>query len=414
MSGPGNNCWLHRLAVLTALATLALLAIGGLVTSHGVGLAVPDWPNTFGYNMFLFPASKWLGGILYEHTHRLTATFVGLLTTILAAWLWVRETRSGPRWLGASLILLVLVLMGARNFPVYVGLAGLAPVVVAISLYQARCYPQSLRWWGIIAFAAVILQGVLGGLRVVLLKDQLGIFHAILAQLFFVLVCALALLTSKWWQGKGAPDPQPATFAPRPAPLAGLRVLLFGTTLLIVGQLILGATMRHQHAGLAIPDFPLAYGKIWPAIDPGSVAHYNQRRFEITDANPVTASHIGLQMAHRILAVLIFAAVAWCAWSARRRFGREHLLSKLTLGWLGLILAQVLLGAWTVWSNKAADVATAHVLVGALSLATGAILSIVSSRGLVLAGGPAAQPRLAASLTETAFGPRASAIASLQ
>jgi len=302
--------------------------------------------------------------------------------------------------------------MGARNFPVYVGLAGLAPVVVAISLYQARCYPQSLRWWGIIAFAAVILQGVLGGLRVVFLKDQLGIFHAILAQLFFVLVCALVLLTSGWWQGKGAPDPRPATFAPRP--VLRLRVLLFGTTLLILGQLILGATMRHQHAGLAIPDFPLAYGKLWPAIDPGSVALYNQRRFEVTDANPITASQIGLQMAHRTLAGLIVAAVAWCAWSARRRLGREHLLSKLALGWLGLIVAQVVLGAWTVWSNKAADVATAHVLVGALSLATGAILSIVSSRGLVLAGGPAAQPRLAASLTETAFGPRASAIASLQ
>src|SRR6266446_6848533 len=121
------NPWLNRFALLTALATLALLGIGGLVTSHGVGLAVPDWPNTFGYNMFLFRPSKWLGGILYEHTHRLTATFVGLLTTILAAWLWVRETRSGPRWLGASLILLVLALMGARNLPVYVGLAGLAP-----------------------------------------------------------------------------------------------------------------------------------------------------------------------------------------------------------------------------------------------------------------------------------------------
>src|SRR6266567_167965 len=411
MSGPGYNCWLHRLALLTALATLALLAIGGLVTSHGVGLAVPDWPNTFGYNMFLFRPSKWLGGILYEHTHRLTASLVGLLTTILAAWLWVRETRSGPRWLGASLFLLVLALMGARNLPVYVGLAGLAPVVVAISLYQARRHPQTLRWWGVIAFAAVILQGVLGGLRVVLLNDQLGIFHAILAQLFFVLVCALAFFTSKWWRGKGAPDPQPATFTPRPAPR--LRVLLFGTTLLILGQLILGATMRHQHAGLAIPDFPLAYGKLWPAIDPGSVALYNQRRFEVTDSNPITAFQIGLQMAHRIFAVLILAAVALCAWSARRRFGREHLPSKLTLGWLGLIVAQVLLGAWTVWSNKAADVATAHVLVGALSLATGAILSIVSSLTLVLAEGAAAQPRLAASLTQTALGPRASAVAGL-
>src|SRR5437870_13683598 len=93
MSGPGNNWWLHRLALLTALATLVLLGIGGLVTSHGVGLAVPDWPNTYGYNMFLFPFSKWVGGGLYEHSHRLMAAFVGMLTTILARWLWAWETK---------------------------------------------------------------------------------------------------------------------------------------------------------------------------------------------------------------------------------------------------------------------------------------------------------------------------------
>ena len=83
-----NNPWLHRFAVLTALATLALLGVGGLVTSHGVGMAVPDWPNTYGYNMFFFPPSKWVGGIFYEHSHRLVASGVGLLTTMLAVWLW--------------------------------------------------------------------------------------------------------------------------------------------------------------------------------------------------------------------------------------------------------------------------------------------------------------------------------------
>src|SRR5438034_336039 len=203
MSQTNFNPWLHRFVVLTALATLALLGIGGLVTSHGVGMAVPDWPNTNGYNMFLFPVSQWIGGIFYEHTHRLTAAFVGLLTTILALWLWGRETKTRARWAGFAAIALVLVLMGVRQLPVYKALAAIAPVAVALSLYQVPRHPGSLRWWGIIAFAAVVLQGVLGGLRVVLFKDEIGIVHATLAQLFFLLICAITLFTSEWWQGSG-------------------------------------------------------------------------------------------------------------------------------------------------------------------------------------------------------------------
>src|SRR5436190_8434870 len=106
------NPWLNRFALLTAGATLALLGIGGLVTSHGVGLAVPDWPNTYGYNMFLFPPSSWVGGILYEHSHRLVAAFVGLLTTVLTIWLWVRETPAKRRWLGVRAVVFGLVLLG--------------------------------------------------------------------------------------------------------------------------------------------------------------------------------------------------------------------------------------------------------------------------------------------------------------
>src|SRR6185295_1616390 len=130
--------WLHGFVVLTALVTLGLLAVGGLVTSHGVGLAVPDWPNTYGYNMFLFPPSKWVGGILYEHSHRLMAAFVGLLTTVLAIWLWVRETAGRKRWLGVGAIVFVLVLMGVRAMPVYLFLAGAAVAVVATSIVQIR------------------------------------------------------------------------------------------------------------------------------------------------------------------------------------------------------------------------------------------------------------------------------------
>src|SRR5882724_10595769 len=190
----------HRFALLTAIATLGLIGVGGLVTSHEAGMAVPDWPNTYGYNMFLFPISKWMGGIFYEHSHRLFASLVGLLTTILAGWLWVRETRSTVRWAGLGVMTFVLALMGVRQLPIYIGLACLSPIVIGVSFWQIRRQPGTLRWWGIIAFSAVILQGVLGGLRVVLFKDQLGIFHATLAQLFLVLMCAICLFTSGWGQ----------------------------------------------------------------------------------------------------------------------------------------------------------------------------------------------------------------------
>src|SRR5687768_14161102 len=100
MSNASYSPWLHRFAVALALGTLALIGVGGLVTSHGVGMAVPDWPNTYGYNMFLFPLSQWVGGILYEHSHRLVASLIGLLTSGLAIWMWVRETKSRVRWLG--------------------------------------------------------------------------------------------------------------------------------------------------------------------------------------------------------------------------------------------------------------------------------------------------------------------------
>jgi cytochrome c oxidase assembly protein subunit 15 len=378
---PTHNACLHRFAVLTALATLGLVGIGGLVTSHGAGMAVPDWPNTYGYNMFCFPISHWVGGIFYEHTHRLAASAVGLLTVVLALWLYGRSARPFMRWGGAVLVLLGVgtALAMPRRWAdgSVLGLTGLA--LLGASWGWPRCEPSAkwLRRLGLAAFVAVVLQGVLGGLRVVLFKDALGIFHATLAQLFFVLVCAIALFTSRWWQAQ--PTRTPATLSSQ------LSILYLLTTLLILAQLTLGAAMRHQHAGLAIPDFPLAYGKLWPAMDADSVARYNQQRIEVMAANPITAFQIGLQMIHRLLAITILAAVAYAARSTRRAVGGKNYLSRMSLAWLGVILAQVLLGAATIWSNKAADIATAHVLVGAVSLALGAILSIVSYRELMFA-----------------------------
>src|SRR6201982_1480862 len=189
--------WLNRFAWLTCVATLLLICSGGMVTSKNVGLAVPDWPTTFGYNMFLFPFSKWVGGILFEHTHRLMGSLVGFLTIILAAWLWLREDR---RW--------------GRNL-------------------------------GLIAVGGVILQGILGGLRVTMMKDEIGIFHACVAQAFLGLAVVIALVTTNFWRSLDEVEISSRKFAP-------IRFLAIAITLAIYVQLALGATMRHQHRDLSI------------------------------------------------------------------------------------------------------------------------------------------------------------------
>lgn len=387
MNPSSYNRWLHRFAVLTALATLALIAIGGLVTSHEAGMSVPDWPNSYGYNMFLFPPSKWIGGILYEHTHRLWASMVGLLVVALTRWLGGRPSRRPLAIVGALEMLAGLIILflfpKVRDLQATGGFfAGIGGIVLLAGLVWVRneAAPRPLPQLGWIALVLVQIQGLLGGLRVVMFKDQIGIFHGTLAQLFFVLICAIALLTSKWWMNREeienstSMDQRPTSnIQSTSAPL--LRKAFLFATILILFQLILGATMRHQHAGLSIPDFPLAYGKLWPATDPASVARYNAHRVEITDINPITAFQIDLQMVHRLAALLILAAVGFSAWRARR-----STLARSSAFWLGLILLQACLGAATVLSNKAADIATAHVLVGAISLATGAVLSIIIFR----------------------------------
>ena len=321
MTNANINRPLYWFAVLTAIATFLLLGAGGLVTSHEAGMSVPDWPNSYGYNMFLFPPSKWIGGIFYEHTHRLWATVVGSMTTILAVWLWLKDPR---KW---------------------------------------------MKWLGVVAFLLVIAQGVLGGLRVVLNMDNLGAVHGVVGQTFFVLMCSIALFTSGFWRAIS----EQKLDVPR-----ALRTTVLLTTILIFCQLILGSTMRAQHAGLSINTFPSAYGKIWPDASPEAIARYNAERIEINNINDITAFQVILQMVHRIGALCIFIGVTICAILAGRQLGGRDALTKFAWFWLGLIVVQICLGAATIWTNKAADVATAHVLVGALSLVTGALWCLIA------------------------------------
>lgn len=380
----GYRPFLHWWAVATAGLTFVLLCIGGLVTSHGAGLAVPDWPNSFGYNMFTFPISRWVGGIFYEHTHRLIATFVGLFTAVLAAWLWVTESEKSSRWKGVAVVVFVVALLGIRAMPVYLLLATLAPIAVVVSAWLFRSDGGRLRWLGMAALAAVVLQGVLGGVRVVWLKDEMGIFHGMLAQAFFVFITFLAIMTGRRF-GEG----RWADYEPHPT----LRWWALGATVLVFLQLGLGATMRHEHIGLSIPDFPLAYGRILPDTSPEAMAVINAERVAAHEMR-TTAVQIWVQMAHRFVAVIIAAAIFLFAWKAR---GSVRVVRGWSLLWCVMVVVQITLGAWTIWSKKAADIATLHMALGALTLLVGAILTLRlflggRSRDFILPDGP--NPRL--------------------
>ena len=321
------NHRLHRVALIVAWAVFPLIFIGGLVTSKDAGLSVPDWPNSYGYNMFLFPPRLWTGNIFYEHTHRLYASFVGLLTIVLA----VASFTDKRKW---------------------------------------------VRGLGLSCLGMVILQGVLGGLRVVLLKLDLAIVHACIAQLFFCLVMLMCVVTSKWWV-RAANDDDPAD-------RNGKRLVKLAVTtwVVILAQLMVGATMRHYRAGLAIPDLPLAYGRLIPPTNAEDLAAVQQRMVPAQqwyDANDSSLGQVWLAFGHRIGALLVTIAVVMLATSVLRWHRRRGLVS---LAWtlLGLLVVQLTLGVLTVLLKKPADIASAHVAVGALVLVTTFVLAIRSLR----------------------------------
>jgi cytochrome c oxidase assembly protein subunit 15 len=271
-------------------------------------MSVPDWPTTYGYNMFLFPYSKWVGGIFWEHSHRLLATGIGVITLVLAAVVFFQEKRAWMHWLAVAAVL------------------------------------------------GVILQGVLGGIRVTHGNDQLGIFHALLAQSFFGLLLVIVAVSGRGFRAG-------AWFSDAPA--ASLRWLVVAGLFLTYFQLGVAATIRHQHAPLAIPDFPAAYGQLLPETSPAALEKINAERASELIA-PVTAAQIDLQLAHRAGALALLFTVLATAGLALQQTSPGHWMRSWSLLWVGATLLQILLGGITIWSNKAADMATAHMALGAL------------------------------------------------
>jgi cytochrome c oxidase assembly protein subunit 15 len=295
------SVWHHRYAKVIAASTVLLIAAGASVTSTDSGLSVPDWPTTYGWNMFTFPLTKMVGGIRFEHTHRLIASTVGFLTIILAVWTWRVEPR---RW---------------------------------------------VRWLGVACLGAVILQGLLGGITVLFfLPPAVSIGHAGLAQIFFCLTLALAVVTSPRWH-----NPQ------SPVDDRTLRLLATTTTIAVYCQILLGATMRHTNSGLAIPDFPLAFGRLLP---------------------PVWDPHIAIHFAHRagaaVVTILILATAAHVWYHHRCRPGLIRTVNAL----VAFVVLQIALGAFVIWSAKDPVINTLHVVNGAAVLGTSLVLTLRAHR----------------------------------
>jgi cytochrome c oxidase assembly protein subunit 15 len=301
---------LHLFALLVVAATALLIFAGGLVTSTGSGLSVPDWPTTYGWFMLTFPLDKMVGGIFYEHTHRLIASVVGLLIIGLAAWLWRAEPR---RW---------------------------------------------VRQIAYIALAAVVTQGILGGITVLwFLPDAISIAHAGLAQLVFCLTISIALFTSPGWlRAYSRPDAGLVTSGRKPLETdRPLQMAALATTGLTYVQILVGATMRHTGAGLAIPDFPYAFGQLVP---------------------PVWSAAIAIHYAHRVGAVLVSVLVLATVGHVLYHHPRRAELRRPSLLLLTLLAVQITLGALTVLSGKHYVINSLHVVTGAMVLATSLVLTL--------------------------------------
>ena len=304
---------LHLFTLLVAASTAVLIFAGGLVTSTGSGLSVPDWPNSYGWFMFTFPFEHMVGGIFYEHSHRLIASTVGFLILVLAFTLWRVEPRPWVKRLG------------------------------------------------FIALAAVVTQGILGGITVLwYLPDPVSIAHASLAQIVFCLTATIALATSPGWRRAYASSTGGRSAAhDGVGDDATLQRIAIVTTGLVYLQIVVGATMRHTEAGLAIPDFPWAFGHVIP---------------------PHWTPKIAIHFAHRVGALVVSTMVLATAGHVFYHHARRRALVGPALILVGLVCVQVTLGALTVLSQKHYIINSLHVVTGGLVLITSLVLTLRAHR----------------------------------
>ena len=325
-SGPDSTTtYKPGLAVFAAIGSVwvyVLVTLGAFTTSINAGMVFPDWPLSNGS----INPDGWLRDIsmFAEHSHRLTGMIMGFITMGLAIWLWRSEERP---W---------------------------------------------LRQLGLWAVGIVVLQGLIGGKRVILnevdvpwfhmsLGEMLRIPHGILAQVYVCVLIAIAVAcTRRWIERTTSVGP------------AVRRVGIICCGLLFV-QLAIAATMRHNSAGLAIASFPYS-----------TPAPQNDWLPAVWDFR------IGIHFAHRAMAVVLTMALSYFAWGIRRDRGTTPEMRAGAAAMLGLLVLQILLGAQIIWTLRRPEMTTGHVVVGALTLAVTFWLTWVAHRDQIEGRSPPA------------------------
>ncbi len=283
-----------------------------MVTSTGSGLAVPDWPLSYG---MLCPPM--VGGVFYEHGHRMAAAGVGFLTLCLTVWIGLREQR---RW---------------------------------------------VRYLAVAALGAVVLQGILGGLTVLFfLPTPISMAHGVLAQTFFILTILIAY--SQSLERKHRDDQSTAVHG-------GFLKMVFLFVILVYIQLILGAMMRHTGSGLAIPDFPKMGGCWFPPFDKAMLVHINAWRFD-HDLPPVVTAQVVIHGIHRSGALVVALMLGLLTLTGLRWHAKRERIVQTILFLDFLVMAQLFLGAWTVLTQKSPRITSLHVVLGAAILGVSVLL----------------------------------------
>ena len=313
------NIAARRLSKVIVFLTLSLIFVGALIKSHEVGLSVPDWPTSYGKQMFSFPFSEMVGGIFYEHGHRLFATIVGFLT------------------------LIQFIVLSFTDHPMWV------------------------KKTSFVALVLVITQGFLGGMTVIFfLPPQISILHGVLAQIFFISIIFIAYSLSDSRLNK-----KKESF-----PLFIKRGALV-ITLLVFVQLVLGALVRHTSSGLAIPDFPKMGGMWIPTFSDNMVNNINVELFD-KNLDMVSKWQVVIHFLHRLGALIITLALTFFVYKFRKMVEKNSTESKILILFSVLLFIQIILGASTVITEKLPFVASFHVVTGAALLGCCALFVMVT------------------------------------
>ena len=315
---PTPSHWPHRLAVLLACATFPLIWVGGLVTTYDAGMAVPDWPTTYGYNLFLYPWQTWLGGpwdLFIEHGHRLLGAVVGILTIGLAISIWASDAR------------------------------------------------RSIRWLAVAAIVGVIFQGVLGGLRVRLDARLFAQIHGCVGPAFFALTAALAAMTSRRWNVGWASPTNGMTMVGGAHPTPTLPRLATATAAIAYVQILLGSQLRHVQVTADVTVFRIA---VWFHLLVAAALTGHVVVLAVRAKTEATGNTWLRRPAHLLLVLVALQLALGCgAWV-------------VNYGWPAWLAEYSWAAGYVVRreSIMQATVTTAHVATGSLILAVAVVLAL--------------------------------------